>query len=340
MNKKVMIGVCSSIVVFLASSTLLAGDSVYRAQLNSRSASRALSGVSAPVLVRKAGPGTEAVVKTIADSLSVSSRCVVGWSAFKSENEANRQFLTGDNWTLSVSDQGQHLRFRTEPSEQLPRVPEASRPIDSSIESWGRAFISNELKDIVRLGPDDELVFLGTQYEVVVAMKAGSQVVEPAFVSEVAAVFGRRFRQADLVGAGSRIAVLMAVDSRISGFDVDWPTYEVSRVVENGADIETVEARSQQLSRGELERHSSGRVVRKQFECGYHDGGARNSVRTPEIHLACVAQYSAATNRGALTAIVEVIPAAREIPDNTWWPEAATLRGRPLVPDPSYAPKD
>ena len=315
-----------------------AGDSLHRNQLAEKSSNQALTGASSSVLARKAGPGTVAVVSSLGRSLGTSRRMLVGWSTYKTDTDSSTSFLTGNGWTLTVADGGQNVRFRTEPSDPLPEISENSKPSDSTIESWTREFISNELKSIVRLGPTEDLVFLGTWFENVSTGAVDAKEPGPTLIRKVVGVFGRRIGGLDIIGAGSKVAVIMSVDSRVSGFDVDWPEYESTRTVETGAELGTMTAREQAIALRTLGR-STGSMVRSRFECGLHDAGARVSVRTPEIHLACIARYSASSDDGKATAAwVSVIPAAKAIPANAWWPEAAILSGVGWQEDPSYAP--
>ena len=271
MKKAIATIVCSAAVLLAFSVTpVQAGDSLHLVQLSQRSAAQALKGVSAPVLARKAGPGKEEALNTLANSLGASTRCLVGWSPFKTEADGPGLLLRGDGWTLSVADSGQHIRYGTESAERLPYVLEAARPSDSAIESWGRGFVLNELKSIVRLGPNEELVFLGTRFENIGMIDAKGS--GPTFVRQVVAVFGRRIGDLNVIAAGSKVAVIMTVDSRITGFDVDWPEYQTTQSVEIGADIGTVEDRAQQMSLGDLQKRAPGEVV-KRLGCGYHDGG-------------------------------------------------------------------
>ena len=179
-----------------------AGDSRHRIDLNQRSASKALVGVSSPVLTRKGGTGAGAALRALAEGLGASTRCAVRWSAYDTERDGDSLFLRGSGWTLSVADNGQNMRFRTE-QQDLPEVPENSKPSNVTVERWSRAFVLNELESVLPLGQEEEIVYLGAYYEMVISGSVDKKEPRATFVRQAVGVFGRRIGGIDVIGAGS-----------------------------------------------------------------------------------------------------------------------------------------
>lgn len=309
----------------LVTTSASAGDSASRIALRQRSESKGLVGISAPVLLRSPGSGASAKVSELLKRLQGSSQVEIASVTYELTTKSSAMFYKGNGWRLRVADDGQNLRFRTEREMNAPSVLEVGRPQEASVEEWARKFVVSELADVAKIGTDENLVFLGAQYEVVGWQRVGAKEPEPSRVRGVIAVFGRTVRGVDVVGAGSKIAVMMNIDGKVTGFDVDWPVYQATSSIENGADIGTIEDRAMQLSLGPLLQRGS--VDRTRLECGYFDAGARFSTRTPRVRLACAAHYRMPDVEGESEgwATVDVIPAATVVYGEAWWPESARI---------------
>jgi hypothetical protein len=163
---------------------------------------------------------------------------------------------------------------------------------------------------------------------------------EPEQTTVAAAViFSRKVDGVDVLGKGSKVAVLYANNGTPFGFDFDWPTLHSFGADQKVAPIDELQERAASVARlGE----SAFDAQLGRFECGYYDAGqAKRSLGVP-MQPACFHFYSAKSKAeaedgtsGLLTmAYVDPVPAGTEIiPDENWDTALELLYGPEAVPE-------
>ncbi len=286
------------------------------------------------VLTPRRGPGKAPIERRLAGKLDGSmGRYLVGRGLTRVQRGKGESSLVGDNAYLEVSSDGTSFRFHGDidgARATAANAPEAKLSL-AALESIGRQFVLGQLGDLVPVGRNESLTFLGSRYLHV----GGGGLREPAQDRVVAsiAVFGREVNRIPVIGNGSKVAVWFANDREPVGFDVDWPVYQQTNRRQRLLAVETLRHRvdaSTTLPRG------SGRATLARFECGYVDLGAAK--RGSVVQAGCSTDYRGASGpaRQSLTwARVVMVPAAqRPLPDPNW--ALATFiatRGEPTPKD-------
>lgn len=232
-------------------------------------------------------------------------------------DDRNRAFI-GPSSTLKVSADGTKFRLRgnIDDPEEIKRARSAGRMIDKNdLEKIGRRFVDDALRDFVRLGSDESLVFLGAKYLHDESMSADKKEHTDEIVANIA-IFGREVRGVPVIGSGSKIAVWFANDRQPVGVDVDWPVYKVTgrhqKVLSRERLFERVRATTVAPS-------GSDRAAVSRFECGYVDLGATK--RGTGIQSGCAIHYEGRDDDTAW-ARVEYVPAGEQVFADPKWPVA------------------
>ncbi|MCM3869403.1 MAG: hypothetical protein ND895_01730 [Pyrinomonadaceae bacterium] len=303
-----------------------AGHSEYLAGLTRKALSVGFGKDAVLVLEPQRGPGRDAVAKQLRalaarkDGPLGARFTERGLKAARSDDR-NTAFV-GPFSSLKVSADGTKFHFRgniDDPNE-LKRAGAAGRLIQKDeLEKIGRRFIDNALKEFVRLGADESLVFLGSKYLREEALSADGKQRKDE-VSANIAVFGREVRGVPVIGSGSKIAVWFANDRQPVGVDVDWATYKVTQT------------RQSVLSRDRLFERvrattvppggTAGATVSR-FECGYIDLGAPK--RGAGIQSGCAIHYTGRNEDGSSWARVEYVPAGQQVFADAKWPLARLI---------------
>jgi len=152
------------------------------------------------------------------------------------------------------------------------RVLPTDRPQLDILETMGRRFVETELKDFVRLGKDEELVPMKTEYQIDDEGRGNETLKEELVASTI--IFGRRVGGVDVLGAGSKVMVTFANDGIPVAFAYDWPEYRATGQKQDVLDISLIRERASALA---TMRFGSESVDIRRFECGYVDRGARRA---------------------------------------------------------------
>jgi hypothetical protein len=211
------------------------GHSEYLTNLTRKALRDGLGKDSVMILEPNRGPGRAVVAKQL---LGLASRkggpfgprlSATGLTAARSDDR-NTAYV-GPNSSFKISADGTKFRFRgniDDPNE-IARARSGGRIIEKDeLEKIGRRFVSDALRDFVKLGSDESLVFLGAKYLRDEGLSADAKQRDVEVTSNVA-VFGREIRGVPVIGSGSKIAVWFANDRQPVAFDVDWPVYKVGR---------------------------------------------------------------------------------------------------------------
>lgn len=309
MQKTILSGVLVALAASMTIQDVQAEPSAARKALQARSAVSGLNGTRIPILKRKAGEGNSVVASRLAQRLQVRLGIKAGYTL---ETQPRKLLLKGPDWTIEASDLGNALRFRGPVSAVT--VPSNAKPSAAQIEASARAFLTDVASDFVKLGRDEELVFLGTKYAHNSGQAAGAAQPDASTVSEWVGIFGRRIGGELVIGGGSIAAVLFNADGSVQGFDRDWPEYEASGAAADVLDASAIKSRGNSL------RLQAAGDVESRFECGYFDPGGRKRSAQKLIQPAClqsILSTAGSVNHGTVYAI----PASRVPLKSTAWPE-------------------
>ena len=313
--------------------------SQYRHRLNLESISKGLPQGSVPLMGMEPGPGRSQVMNSLLESLSRSDLGVDPKGARFDENSDKRLAAYGDGWKLKVYGDGSRVQFRNyghmdKHEESLAKM---QRMEPEQLVKLGRDFVFNVLGEQVRLGQGEELVPFGVQYQVNAQQSAKGGEPEQSTVA-AAVVFSRTLNGVDVLGKGSKVAVLYTNDGTPFGFDFDWPALYHTGMEQKVAPVQELQQRAVKVARLE---GSATNVQLERFECGYYDAGQSKRSGAP-MQPACFHFYSAQSKAeaedgesGLLTmAFVDAVPAGTEIvADENWDTALELLYGPEAVPE-------
>jgi hypothetical protein len=232
-------------------------------------------------------------------------------------DDRNTAFV-GPLSTLKVSADGTKFRLRgnIDDRREIERARNAGKIEKDELEKLGRRFIDNALREFVRPGSEESIVFLGSKYLRDEAISVDGKQHKDEVVANIA-IFGREVRGVPVIGNGSKIAVWFANDRQPVGLDVDWPVYRVTQTRQRVLPRERLfeRARATAVAPG-----NSDRAAVSRFECGYVDLGATK--RGAGIQSGCAIHYSGRHDDGTLWARVEYVPAGEQVFADPKWPLA------------------
>jgi len=188
----------------------------------------------------------------------------------------------------------------------------------SELDAKAREFISTNLGDLLTLGMNEAIVGHRVQYE-----QFGSQVSDgsrPATTSTVGAIvtYSRTVGGVEIVGAGSKIEVMIATDGTPWGFSYDWPTCATTATQQRVLPLTEIRKRHASLITIPANLASD---VERTFECGYYDIGVRKAkgdlkerahARRSRVGKTCssLTRARSAASSMPLTALPTAVPSA------------------------------
>ena len=205
------------------------GHSDYLASLSARSLREGFGRDSVPLLAPVAGPGREAVARRLLEQVGGKQTALgprLQLLALKAAPRDHRvTSYLGDAGYVDVFADGTKLRVRgnLDDPKEIEKAG-GTRLEKADLEALGQRFVREALGDLVKVGNQESLTFLGVRYLVnggadVDAKKDTEQVVANI------AIFGREVNGVAVVGGGSKVAVWFDNARQPVGFDVDWPAY-------------------------------------------------------------------------------------------------------------------
>jgi hypothetical protein len=301
-----------AIAICLHTGGARAEGSAEKLELESRSKAVGFAKARLPVLVRRAGNGTQKVADEILAALPQLS----GRAGLKVTADDGALHFESSDWRLRVSDGGNNIRFRST-SAEVPSFDPSSKPSLAAIEATGRAFIAQALAGVVKVGEDDELVFLGTQYSYETEQAMNSDVPGPSRLTGWIVNFGRKIAGEVVLGGGSAVSLFYQADGSLEGFDVDWPAYD-----RTGTDLETVSADvvRERMSKARAATRPGETREQRMFMCGLYDRGGRSKRgRSSMVQPGCLEAVAGSNADGEAWGIVTTIPGAKvPVTDPTW----------------------
>jgi hypothetical protein len=243
------------------------------------------------VFKRAPGPGNQ----IRANALESQLRRSIGIAAVQKVKEKDgKLWMEGEGWLLRLSDEGNNVLFQKDRNASVNGIPVGVGPEKARVFSRAREVVSSLLADMVKLGPQEQLVEKGVQYEKSAGQAPGGP-IDPTVVTGWIAVFGRAIDGNLVVGGGSHVAVAFDASGALEGIDVDWPEYADLGIKATAATADVVRSRGKEKE-PPVGLHESRTETR--FECGYLDLGGRHAAkRIDRLQLGCLRQLtSAATN--------------------------------------------
>jgi hypothetical protein len=323
-----MRAVACFIAVFIGSAAR-AADFPLRTSLAAASRTQGVGRTELPLLRRGAGAGAARVLEVMSAKLGAAGRPEV----------VPGQDRTVASWkdgrTLVIHGDGTKVSFRDDQELRSgPQVPLAERPAKEWLAQVGLQFIQRELADFIRLGAGEKLEPFSTRVEVGIGADVTSRGPPAEQVLTNAVVFTRTVDGVPVLGAGSKVALLINNDGKVAGFDFDWAEYQRTgqRVKVLGA--ARIQDRVKQLASVQVD--APGAAVQR-YECGLFDAGLRHSDPRSAVQGACVVHASerrivdeAAHARNpadghVVTATVDVIPIGETVEADSHWPQARML---------------
>lgn len=308
-----------------------------------------------PLLKRAAGLDAHAVAQALVQKI-----CVDPCSSATTETDQKALAIQGDHWSIEVAADGSAARFHDQSIEQKAHslaVDPSSKMSDAALQKIGLAFIGSQLKDVVALGPNEQLVPLRTDFRSEWGQDlTTSQVTRSVVANRV--VFGRTINGTPIVGNGSRVVVTFANDGSVESYQYDWPKYEVTTTVHAVLDSTQVLGRVQRVVGARsgvamssfaapILNHSgaaaypvalSTSTSLENLQCGYYDAGSAANSAQSAIQAGCVYHATELGQNGVRRGFGGAVPAASTIESDANWTEVKLLQSA-ATPQPQFAPK-
>ena len=298
------------------------GHSDYLAGLTHKALSEGFGRDSVLVLEPVRGPGRAITARQLRALISRSDNPLgprlTGRELRPARFDDRNTAFVGPFSRLKVSADGTKFRLRGNIDDQreIERARSAGKIEKDELERLGRGFIDNALRQFVRVGPEESIVFLGSKYLRDEAVSADGKQHKDEVVANIA-IFGREVQGVPVIGNGSKIAVWFANDRQPVGVDVDWPAYRVTQTHQRILSRERLFERARATT---VAPEGSDRAAVARFECGYVDLGATR--RRSGIQSGCAVHYSGRHDDGTPFARVEYIPAGEQVMPDPKWPLA------------------
>ena len=354
-KKRIFLTLAASATALAFCSFVYAADFPQRMEAEKRSAKEGLGQKEISLLQRLPGPGKETVSQKLIGKFRISKTAITTKGTSKREVKTNRLSVVGPDWFLDVSTDGSNVRYRNygylEKKKELAR-PVSQRLSNERLETLGRTFIKETLSEYVKLGKDEEIVPFFTEHAIGGGAEAKQGVSKPeekVYASTI--VFTRRINNVNIIGPGSKIAVMFDNEETPVGFDYDWPQYKMTGKLQKVLPVKDIKDRANKLG---AVRQDSPNVKVTRFDCGLYDAGARRHDSKSVIQSACLVSYyeTRIVNKEAherdpktghiMSAHVEYIPSGEVIEKDVKWPQAMKMlnqKGRAELLAPVAGPK-
>lgn len=301
------------------------GHSDYLVGLTRQSLREGFGKDSVMVLEFGRGPGRDVVAKQLIELASRKSGPMgprlSGENLKPGRPDDKTSTFVGPASTLKVSADGTRflMRGNIDDPKAIEKARSGGRMIEKDeLEKIGRRFVDEALRDFVKLGPEEKIVFLGAKYLRDEQISADKKTQNDEVIASIA-VFGREVRGVPVIGRGSKVAVWFSNDRQPVAVDVDWPVYRVTRTRQNILSRDKLFARVQATA---VSPTTPERGVIARFECGYVDFGATK--RRANIQAGCSIHYTGRSDDTSF-ARVEYVPAGEQVYADPKWPVARMI---------------
>mgnify|MGYP001160334355 CR=1 FL=1 len=284
-------------------------------QLQSESEQYRIKRETVNLMTVKNGPGKEVVTQKLIAKFktgdTITTKTDENWEMNMKEDFTS---VVGEGWDLTVFDDGTRVNYRNwkhveENKEKYGKAKEMSL---NELKIAGEKFIREELKDFVKFGAGEELVFLRSKYGISIIEKADGSYYDETLESNIA-YFGRKKDGLMMVGNSSVIIVEFSNDRKPVSFYYRWKDYEESDEQIEIASREDIDYRISSLS---SMNYGNVKNLEVKIVCGLYDD-------SEYVQPACEVQQSGEVDEGSFVGVINVIPAGRNYLMNDSWIELA-----------------
>ncbi len=327
-----------SIIALVFSFSAFAADFAHRLNSEKRSEKEGLGRDHVPLLKRIPGPGRKAMAEKLIRRFRDSKTTITTQGTGKKQEKGNRLSVIGEGWFLDVNGDGTNVRYRN--YKYLDSKPELARPVSArlsneKLEELGRVFIKENLSEYIKIGTDEELVPFYTEHAIGFSGKVKEGATadeEKVYASTI--VFTRTIDKVNIIGAGSKVAIMFSNEGIPVGFDYDWPQYTPTGKSQKVLPVEAIKKRAKRLASLDIDSQD---VKVKRFDCGFYDAGTRKRDPRAVVQAGCAIHsyekkiidqnvYKQDPNSGhTLSAYVDYIPAGETVEQDEKWPQAMKM---------------
>ena len=301
--------------LLLVAQTASARDLAYQTTVTSRSAA-GVPAEGSPILNRLPGLGRAFVFEAALDHvLELPAVRAFGGDYNLMQNDTV-SLAKSPTWSLEVRGDGDWIRFRHSTyhtsSRNTPRALSAAMS-DEEVESVAKRIVPRDLAPLVTLGKGEALQPWSVAHLISVIGDVNTGNFKKA-IHVTRITLTRVINGVPVLGAGSKIAVEVANDGTLVGFDIDWSQLTPGTDTTSLLDVATIKQRAQQLVPSSS---SSPREV--EFKCGYYDTGAGFG-RSAQVQPACTIAYESLSKHFQFA-----VPAGSKVIKDATWTESATF---------------
>lgn len=330
---------------------ILASDFPYRIDSQKRSEKEGLGHEQVPLFKRIPCPGKEAVAKKLIEHFKDSIIPIATKGASKEQVKGELLSITGDGWFLDVYGDGSNVSYRN--YKYIDSKPELAKPVsmrlsNEKLRELGLEFIRKHLSEYIKLGPDEKLIPFYTEHAIVgggFTKENTKMEEEKVYASTI--VFTRSIKKVNIIGAGSKVAVMFNNEGIPIGFNYDWPQYMPIGKSQKVLTVEAIKKRAEKLLLLDI---NSANVKIKRFDCGFYDAGSRKRDFRAVIQTGCAIHsyekkiidekaHKKDFNSGhIILAYVDYIPAGVTVEQDEKWPQAMKILNK--LTEDLIGPKD
>ena len=326
------------IIGLVFSSSSFAADFPHRIDSEKRSEKEGLGRDTVSLIKRMPGPGRETVAEKIMARSKDSKTPITTQGTAKKQTKGKRLSVIGEGWFLDVNGDGTSVRYRN--YKFLDSQPELARPVsarlsDQKLEELGLKFIKENLSEFIKLAEEEEIVPFYTEHAIGIAgqAKEGATSYEEKIYASIV-IFTRTVNKINVIGSGSKIAIMFNNEGVPVGFDYDWPQYKSTGKSQKVLPLEAIKSRAKKLASLNID---SPDVRVKRFDCGLYDAGVRKHDPQSVIQAGCAIQYyekkiidedayKRDKNSGhSVAAYIDFIPAGETVAEDGKWPQAMKI---------------
>jgi hypothetical protein len=296
-----------------------AGDSSYRRSVKAKSRALALARRGVAVLERQPGPGRDHVFSALAARFATEGAPVTTASPERSSSDSDARIAVGPggSWFLEVRGEGDWVRYRNSDYLTSFENPVLEEPLSvSEVERCATAFLESSVPELVPMTQSEELRAWTTSYLRDVGTDASGELREVMLAAKI--VLSRVINGVPVLGSGSKVAVIVANNCEVVGFDVDWSTFGASGRIITTVPLAQVRTRLSAIRGGAAGPEAS-------LECGYYDPGADGSPRSVLLQTACISATVPMVSADGLQmpTLIRIAPAGRDVEFDPGWPTLA-----------------
>ncbi len=355
-NKKTFLaGVTSVIIIIVCYVSVFAADYPHRLSSEKLSNEVGMVREQIPLLVPVQGPGISVIIEKLMTRFKDSKTPITTYGTVEKREKRDRISVVGEGWTLDVNKDGTNVSYRN--YKFLDSKPELARPVNRRIsneklEELGRIFIKENLSEYIKLGANEELIPFFSEHAIGgggSTKRATAADEEKVYASTI--VFTRTIDKINIIGDGSKIAIMFNNEGVPVGFDFDWTQYRPTDKFQKVMPVAEIRKRAKRLASLDLD---SSNVEVKRFDCGYYDAGARKRDSKAFIQAGCAIHYHEKKivdkniykqnpNSGhTVAAYVDFIPAGEIVEPDEKWQQALKILDKKIISDsvvPTEGPK-